>query len=283
MADVTLSAATRGNLLSLNRTTDLIDRTQERLSTGKKVNSAIDDALSFFKARSLSDRASDLATIKNNINQGINVIETAVKGLETIEDTLKQMKAIAEAANAETSQTERTNLKDQFDDLQDQLDHLSKDASFNGINLINTDQGLPQLEVVFSEADDARKITVDGTTFDSAGLSLSDTDVDLANWTSTTDSTYQAATETAMTQVDSALDDVRSKAREYGTNAALMEIRKDFTENMINTLESGAGQLVNADMNAESANMTSLQTRQQLGVISLSIAQQSEQAVLRLF
>jgi flagellin len=83
--------------------------------------------------------------------------------------------------------------------------------------------------------------------------------------------------------LDSALVTVRQTAQEFGTNAALLQIRADFTTNLINTLKGGASELVNADLNEESANLLSLQTRQQLGTISLSIAQRSEQSILRLF
>ncbi|MBB4266198.1 flagellin [Roseospira visakhapatnamensis] len=286
MSDVTLSSATRSNLLSLQRTTDLISQTQDRLSTGRKVNSAIDDALSFFKSRALGDRASDLATIKNNIVEGINVVETAVKSLESMEDTLKQMKAIAESAKAESSASERRALSTQFNTMMAQLNHMASDAEYNGVNLlIGTQQ---KLKVVFSEESDARVLTVGGQLLNNTaaagtvGLGIH-YGVCLGSFANVTTSDGSTGVNRTLTQIDGALDKVRSAAREFGTNAALMEIRKEFTENIVNTLETGASQLVNADMNAESANMLSLQTRQQLGTISLSIAQQSEQAVLRLF
>ena len=76
---------------------------------------------------------------------------------------------------------------------------------------------------------------------------------------------------------------MRNVASTLGSSNSLLQIRFDFTENLINTLEEGAGKLVNADLNEESANLLSLQTRQQLGVVSLSLAQQSEQSVLSLF
>jgi flagellin-like hook-associated protein FlgL len=87
----------------------------------------------------------------------------------------------------------------------------------------------------------------------------------------------------AIRAVDSALITVRQAAQTFGTNSSMLELRRQFTENIINTLKGGASQLVNADLNEESANLLSLQTRQQLGTISLGIAQQSEQSVLRLF
>ena len=91
------------------------------------------------------------------------------------------------------------------------------------------------------------------------------------------------AINSAIRGIDSALVTVRQVAQELGTNSSMLEIRRNFTEQLVNTLKGGASDLVNADLNEESANLLSLQTRQQLGTISLAIAQQSEQAVLRLF
>jgi flagellin len=87
----------------------------------------------------------------------------------------------------------------------------------------------------------------------------------------------------SISAIDSALVTVRDASSSFGTNAAMLGIREDFTSNLVNTLKGGASDLVNADLNEESANLLSLQTRQQLGTISLSIAQKSEQSVLRLF
>ncbi len=279
-SSVTLSTATRTNLLSLQKTTSLIDRTQDRLSTGKKVNSALDDALSFFKARNLNDRASDLATIKDGISEGINVIKSAVQGLESIESTLKQMKAIASSARAESDSTSRAKLSSQYNELRSQIDNLTEDASFNGINLIKTGGG-DTLTVKFNEETGPAKnqLVISGSS--SAATDLKITSAVSADWAST--SGFTAKIDADITLIDAALTTVRSTAQEFGTNSSMLSIREDFTSEMINTLEGGAGQLVNADLNEESANMLSLQTRQSLGTISLSIAQQSEQAVLRLF
>ena len=89
MSDINLSGATRTNLLALQRTTDLIARTQERLSTGLKVNSAIDDAIAYFQAKSLTDRAGDLAVLKDDIDQGVSSVETATQGIQSIVDVIE--------------------------------------------------------------------------------------------------------------------------------------------------------------------------------------------------
>lgn len=282
MADVTLTGATRGNLLSLQNTTQSIAKTQERLATGKKVNSAIDDALAFFKSRDLSNRASDLASIKDSVTQAIAQITTATQGLDSIESTLKQMKAIASAARASTDSGVRTTYAGQFNELRSQIDHVANDSEYDGINLLKATGD--NINVKFSEKTaSTASIQVLGLESTATGLSVGSANTAAAGWGHTTATTYQGQVDSAVSQIDSALSTVRTNASTLGTNAAMLEIRRDFTQTLISTLKTGASDLVNAEINEESANMLALQTRQQLGTISLSIAQQSEQAVLRLF
>jgi flagellin-like hook-associated protein FlgL len=296
MADITLSNATRTNLLSLQRTSGLIGRTQERLASGLKVNSAIDDALAFFKARNLNARAGDLATIKDAIAGGISVIRAAIQGLETIEATLKQAKALAQSAVASPESLTRAKLASQFNELRSQVDNIAEDAAFDGVNLLkNTTQaftaGADRLTVKFNERTSTAAVNqlvvsgLNATDF-AAIVARSAVATGTAGNTTVWGQTGTAAItaiNSAIRSIDSALVTVRQAAQTFGTNSSLLEIRRQFTENLINTLKGGASELVNADLNEESANLLSLQTRQQLGTISLSIAQQSEQSVLRLF
>lgn len=269
--DVNLSSATRTNLLALQSTTDLIARTQERLSTGLKVNSAIDDAIAFFQSRTLTDRASDLSILKGDVDQGISTVETAVSAIETISSLVDQMKGLALAAKSDANTVNRSKNAVQFNDLRLQLDNLSNDASYKGTNLV---KGSPaNLKVTFSE-DGSSTLTISGVSSDSSGLALS---VAAGNWTTDAD------IDTSINQLDSALSTLRSTASTLGSNASVLSLRLDFTTSLINSLETGSAKLVNADLNEESANLLTLQTRQQLGVIGLSIAQQSEQSILRLF
>jgi flagellin-like hook-associated protein FlgL len=296
MGDITLTSATRTNLLSLQRTTSLIGRTQERLATGLKVNSAIDDALAFFKARNLNSRAGDLASIKDAIGGGIAVIRAAIQGLESIESTLKQLKALAQSAIASPESSTRAKIASQFNELRSQVDNLAEDASFDGVNLLKNSTsafqaGADRLTVKFNE----RTTTAAINQLVVSGLNTADFQSILARsalatgtagattvWGQTGTAAITAINR-AIRALDSALVTVRQTAQTFGTNSSLLEIRRQFTENLINTLRGGAADLVNADLNEESANLLSLQTRQQLGTISLSIAQQSEQSVLRLF
>ncbi|MEQ8735000.1 MAG: flagellin [Rhodospirillaceae bacterium] len=295
MGDISLSNATRTNLLSLQRTTNLIGRTQERLATGLKVNSAIDDALAFFKARNLNARASDLSSIKDSITDGINVIRSAIQGLEAIESTLKQLKAIAQSAISSPESSTRAKLASQFNELRSQVDNLAEDSSFNGTNLLKNSSeafaaGADNLTVKFNERQDTalNQIVVSGVSAtDFASIIASSATATGTAGSATvwgqTGSAAVSAINAAIRGIDSALVTVRQVAQNLGTNSSLLEIRRDFTANLVNTLRGGASELVNADLNEESANLLSLQTRQQLGTISLSIAQQSEQSVLRLF
>jgi flagellin-like hook-associated protein FlgL len=302
MGDISLSTATRTNLLSLQRTTSLIGRTQERLATGLKVNSAIDDALAFFKARNLNSRAQDLSSIKDEISNGISVIRASIQGLESIESVLKQMKAVAQSAISSPESSTRAKLASQFNELRSQVDNLTEDARFNGVNLLknstNTfEAGADNLTVRFNERMDDTPGSETGplNQLIVSGVSATDFATIIASSATATGAAGSAtvwgqtgtaavsAINAAIRGIDSALVTVRQVAQNLGTNSSLLEIRRDFTQNLVNTLRGGASELINADLNEESANLLSLQTRQQLGTISLSIAQQSEQSVLRLF
>ncbi len=296
MADITLGSATRTNLLSLQSTQTLIDRTQGRLATGLKVNNALDDALAFFKARNLNSRAADLGAIKDQISGAISVLKAATHGLEAIESTLKQLKALAQSAIASPESSTRAKLASQFNELRSQVDNLAEDASFNGVNLLknsntNFKAGSDYLTVKFNERTEAKAVnqlvvsglkSADFTTILASSAQATGTAGTTTVWGQTGTAAITAIN-ASIKALDSALVTVRQASQAFGTNASLLGIRQDFTSNLINTLKGGAGDLVNADLNEESANLLSLQTRQQLGTISLSIAQKSEQSVLRLF
>jgi flagellin len=294
--EISLSTATRNNLLSLQNTTKLIGRTQERLATGLKVNNAIDDALAFFKARNLNSRASDLSSIKDGINEGISVIRAAVQGLESMESVLKQMKALAQSAISAPESSTRAKLASQFNELRSQVDNLAEDSSYNGVNLLKNNvspfqAGGDDLTVKFNERIEAaavNQLVVKGLNAEdfSTIMATSAVATGVAGTTTVWGQTGTAAVagiNAAIRAIDSALVTVRQVAQNFGTNSAMLSIRAEFTTNIINTLKGGASDLVNADLNEESANLLSLQTRQQLGTISLGIAQQSEQSILRLF
>jgi flagellin-like hook-associated protein FlgL len=131
---IKLSSAIRANLLSLQQTAQLVARTQERLSTGLNVAFPVADAVAFFQAKSLSDRAGDLTAKKNGIDQGISALTTALQAVESAEDIFAQMKGLALSAKS-GSAADRATLVIQFNELAVQADNLVNDSSYQGLNL----------------------------------------------------------------------------------------------------------------------------------------------------
>ena len=207
-----LSAATRTNLLALKSTTVKIANVQNRLSTGLKVTSALDNAISYFQARALNDRASDLLNLKDSIDQGVSGVETAINGLDSIGKIVAQMKGLAMAAKSNANKEDRSRSAVQFNDLRQQLDNLANDSSYKGSNLI---KGSPaNLKVAFSE-DGSSTLTVSGISSDSSGLSVV---------TASTNWVADADIENAINDLDSALSTLRSSGATMGSNLSLIHI-----------------------------------------------------------
>lgn len=274
MADnISLSNAVRTNLLTLQITQRQIDSTQNKLATGLRVNSALDDASAFFAAQSLNSRASDLDGLKSNIDQGISSLEAAISGIEAITELAEQAKGLAVTAKATSDTSERSSLGVQFDALLTQIDSITNDTSFAGTNLLKSSPD--NLTVNFNE-DGTSSLTISGidSTTGTGGINIAGA---VGNFAADTN------IDAAITAVNTALTSLRTSASTLGSNAAVLTTRLDFTENLANTLEGGAGKLTQADLNEESANLLALQTRQQLGINSLALASQSERSILALF
>lgn len=168
MGDITLSAAVRGSLLSLQNTTSLVERTQGRLSTGLEVASAIDDPVAFFQAKSLSDRAFDFNEKKDGIDQGVSTVTAAIGGLESIESIVRQLKGVATSLKSATG-TQFTDLVTQYGTLRGQIGELANDASYQGTNLI--DNTSESLSVSFSDQTSSQ-LTISSNNSGETGLGL---------------------------------------------------------------------------------------------------------------
>jgi flagellin-like hook-associated protein FlgL len=274
MADkIALSAGVRSNLLSLQNTTRSIGTTQTRLSSGLKVNSALDDASAFFTSVALNNRASDLNTLKSDIDLSISTIESAINGIDGITELVQQAKGLANQAKATGDTAEKSTLAVQFNALLTQIDDLANDASFNGTNLI---QASPDTLTVEFNEDGSSDLTISGldSTTGTSGLAIT---AAANNFGSSAD------TDAALSDLNSALTELRTNAATLGSNSTVLQTRISFTSDLVNTLDTGAGKLTLADLNEESANLLALQTRQQLGINSLSLASQSERSILALF
>ncbi|MBR6663958.1 MAG: flagellin [Alphaproteobacteria bacterium] len=272
MSNISLTASMRSNLLSLQNTQKLMDQTQERLSTGNKVNSAIDNPSSYYTAQALNNRASDLSALLDSMGQAIQTIKAADEGIKAITEFAEQAKAVAQSASDTSDEAERTNYMNQFNAILGQINAVAKDSGYKGVNLLNGDS----LTVKFSE-NDGSSLTITGEkalTTETTGLNVGTA----ADWG--TDGTKITA---SIKAVETAISTLRSWSSKFGNNYSIVQSREAFTENLINVLTEGADKLTLADMNEESANMLALQTRQQLAINSLSLASQAAQSVLRLF
>ncbi len=208
----------------------------------------------------------DTASSQNSILiSSSNAALTSAIGYGSVVGNTYQGTATVGAANST-----RTSLQSDYNNVLTQIDALASDASYNGVNLLDGDD----LKVVFNETGTS-SLTITGVTFDAAGLGLdavsgagfqSDGDID-----------------TLISDLDTALSSLRTQASKFGSNLSTVQTRQDFTKNLINTLQTGADNLVLADTNEEGANLLALQTRQQLSTTALSLSAQADQAVLRLF
>ncbi len=136
MADIILSGSIRENLLALQRTTDLMSRTQTRLATGKKVNSALDNPNAFFTAQGLTNRAKDLANLLDGIGQAIQTIKAANEGVTAIVTLVEAAKAKANQAQQTTNTFTRAKYVEEYNELLDQIQKLAEDSGYNGKNLL---------------------------------------------------------------------------------------------------------------------------------------------------
>ena len=187
----------------------------------------------------------------------------------TLPNSLSFSTASAPIADA-GAQATRANLVQQYNNVLAQINTTSQDSSFNGVNLLNGDQ----LKLVFNETGKST-LNITGVTFNSSGLGLS-------NLVSGTDFIDNAATNNVLTNLTAASTTLRSEASSLGSNLSIVQIRQDFSKNLINVLQTGSSNLTLADTNEEAANSQALSTRQSIAVSALSLANQSQQSVLQL-
>ncbi len=263
--DVSLTAGMRSNLLSLQNTVSLLNRTQSRLSTGKKVNSAIDNPVAFFAAQALTNRAADIDSLKDAMGQAVQTINAADKGITAIAALIQQAKGLAQSALSADA-AGKTALNTQYTELLAQLDTVAGDSGYQGVNLLGGDT----LTVNFEGG------TLDVVGFD--GTAAGDLDIsNTAAWAA------NANIDTDIASLDAASALLQTNSSALSSNLSIITVRQDFSTAMINTLTEGSDKLTLADTNEEGANMLMLQTRQSLSTTALSLSAQAAQSVLRLF
>jgi hypothetical protein len=169
-----------------------------------------------------------------------------------------------------SAQAVRSNLVKQYNDILAQITTTAQDASFNGINLLAGDQ----LKLTFNETGKST-LSITGVTFNAAGLGL-------ANLVNGTDFIDNAATNKVVANLTNASTSLRTQGSALGSNLSIVQIRQDFSKNLINVLQTGSSNLTLADTNEEAANSQALSTRQSIAVSALALANTSQQSVLQL-
>ena len=272
ISDISLTAGMRTNLLNLQDTSQLLNRTQQRLSSGKAVNSALDNPTNYFAAQGANQRASDLSDRKDGMANAVQTVSAANAGITAITGLINAAKGIAQSALSTSTTSTRTTLSAQYDTIRSQIDQMASDSGFQGLNLLSAGT---TLTVNFNE-NATSKLDIKSFLASSTGLSLGAAST-AATWTTNTGITTDSA------KMDSAISSLRANTQTLAANLNIVTTRQTFTDSMISTLQTGADNLTLADMNTEGANMLMLQTRQSLGTTSLSMSSQAAQSVLKLF
>ena len=284
---IVLGTATQANLLALQNINSQLGITQGHLATGLAVASATDDAVKYFQSQQLTNRANDLSARKSQIDQGIQSLTAATNGISSAISILQQMEGIVNGASTQTT-AQRASAATQFNTLGQQLSTLLNDASYQGLNLINSTASNLTLQFSLTSTS-TLKITGQNLLF--SKLVTGGKGVAVGSKAATTLITVKFSNVSnkisSFTNIYNALQTAvfkaQAAAQTLGTNVNFLQTRMSFTAQYITTLNGGASDLTVADVNLESTNLVTLQTRQQLALQSLSIATQSEQAVLRLF
>jgi flagellin len=306
--DIVLSRGIRTNLLSLQNHSVNLEISQERLATGKRVNSALDNPLNYFQADNLRQRGKDLTGLLDQMGISIETLKITGKAIEGIQRLAESAVGILRNAATTTDNTIRNQARVSFEEIKNQINQLVQDANFNGKNLVNGGDtaaaynSVFDLRVSFNETLttqlDVQAINLRAQGFGATG--------------STTPALVTAVgpdvapagggfpTRAAVTDYDSGavgdstlqrdlgylqnfINGIRGAASTFGINLTILQNRQQFAKDSILTLNVGADGLVLSDQNEEGAKLLALQTRQQLSTQALSLANQADQAVLRLF
>jgi len=257
-------------LQNLNSTNMETAAVQQRISTGQKVGSAKDNGAIWATAKNQSAQATSLNSVKDSLQRGQSTIDVALAAGDTITDLLGKMKEKALAASDTSLNTASFNaLKADFESLRDQVTKAASNAKFNGVSIADG----KTTKLTFLANNDGSGFTVNAQTLTLAGIGL----------TASSTFTTAAAAKTMITTVNTALQTAANKLASLGTNSTGLDTHLTFVGKLQDSLDAGVGNLVDADLAKESAKLQSLQTKQQLGIQALSIANSSSSSILSLF
>ncbi|WP_417457310.1 flagellin [Kordiimonas sp.] len=270
---VNTNAGAFAALQNLNKTTNALNTTQTQINTGLKVSSAKDDAATFAIAQKLRADVAGLNAVKGSLDRATSTIDVAIAAGEAVSDLLIELKEKAVAAKDSGLDTaSRTSLNNDFTQLRSQITSIVSNAEFNGTNAVNTGGS-----AIVAITNDTGSNVISIAAQD---LSVSGSNVTL---TSTQSIGTAAAASAVVGAIESSISNVNDALSALGSGAKRIELQRSFVDKLSDSIEVGVGNLVDADLAKTSANLQSLQVKQQLGLQALSIANQAPGTVLSLF
>jgi flagellin len=260
-------------LSNLMTTQTALAKTQNIISTGKTINSAKDNGAIWSIANTMSGKVSSLDAVKDSLNRAQSTIDVAMSAGQQVSDLLTQMKAKALAASdTSLDTTSRASLNEDFKSLRDQINSVTANADFNGINMVKS--GGTALAALANDSGSSRlTVAAEDLSLGGANVTLSAT----ASFNSASSASAFIAT------IDTDINKVNTALTKLGTGSNALASHLTFVSSLQDSLTTGVSNLVDANMAAESAKLQALQTKQQLGVQALSIANQSTSVMLSLF
>ena len=257
----------------LNATNTDLEKTQGRINTGLKIANAKDNGAVWAIAQNQRATSNSLNSVRESLQRAQSTVDVAISAGETVSDLLLQMKEKAvSAADASLNSSSRTAMNEDFKALRDQLARAVSNADFNGINMVKASG---TTIAALANADATAKITVSAQS-----LALGGTNVTVAATGSIGTQTLAIA---MIATVNTSITNVSTALSKLGTGSKALGSHLNFVNKLQDSIDAGVGNLVDADLAKESAKLQALQTKQQLGVQALSIANQSSSILLGLF
>ena len=261
-------------LQNLNATNKDLGIVQNRINTGQKISTAKDNGAIWAIAQNQRAESASLNSVVSSLQRGQSVADVAMSAGTAISDILVQMKEkVLAATEAGLSTASKQALSDEYTSLRDQIDTIANNATFDGVNLISRPSVNSSSIKAIANADAT-------ATIDIAHVVLSKSNTKIAATLATLTS---GVTSADVKEVEDAIQDVSSALSKLGTGAKALDTHMTNVMKLQDTLDAGVGNLVDADLAKESAQLQALQTKQQLGVQALSIANQSSSSLLGLF
>ncbi|WP_374764512.1 flagellin [Yunchengibacter salinarum] len=270
---INVNSSALSALRNLNGTNQELETTQSRINTGLKVSSAKDNAAVFSIAQKLRADQRGLNAVQQSLDRGISATDVALAAANSISDLLLEMKekAVA-AADQGLDSASRVALSQDFTQLRDQITSIVTNAEFNGTNLVDGGNDAV-VAITNSDADQTFTVAHENLTLGGGNITISGTQNILT----------QDTASVAVSSLNASISNMNSVLTRFGSGATGLEQSREFAGLLSDVVETGIGNLVDADMAKESANLQALQVKQQLGVQALSIANQSPQTILSLF